>query len=91
MRIKLDNSRVRWFAVTKAGRIYNSGDNNKTTWQNTFIDLEKMEIGSRLIVSFNKLENEAEGMEPVYVEITSSPTEIMYGSKMNGNFKIKQD
>ena len=76
MRIYLDNRRVKWFAITKAGRIYNSGDNNKTTWQNTFIDLEKMEVGKKLVVSFNKLENEAEGLRPVYVEITSSPTRI---------------
>ena len=72
-RIKIDlkNKEIKYFIVNERGRIVDTGEiqEEKDTFQDTFIDFKSLEVGEKVKLTFNRKVFTMLNYETVFIEV----------------------
>lgn len=65
-KILLDNKEIKYFIINLDGKIIETGDENPDTWEETFVDMDSIEVGKAPKISYNKSQMQRQGKTPVW-------------------------
>lgn len=77
-KLDIDNKEINFFIISaETGKIKSSGDENDDTWEDTYIDLNSIEVGKPPSICFNKAHRTRyTGREPVFTNLNYNVTLI---------------
>lgn len=77
-KIYVDNKEINFFIVsTDTGKIKSSGDIDEDTWEDTYVNLNSIEVGKPPSICFNKAHRTRHiGREPVFTNLNYNVTSI---------------
>lgn len=68
-KIYLDDPKIKYFTVDNRDKIIDTGDTDKSIWDMTYVEMDKLKMNGNIFISFNKRQNERIGKLPVYTPL----------------------